>query len=97
MRIIAIAARHSAGTSKSRVCYIGKEANRWEEQSYIGIDPETEIAYGMAPEDRGPVMAEIKQAAGLHGPVAMAKAAGESPAAFERDRIGQQWRPLIGC
>ena len=62
----------------SGIAYIGKEANRWEEQSYLGIDPEMEIAYGMAPEDRGPVMAEIKQAAGLHGPVAMAKAAGVS-------------------
>src|ERR1700730_4008668 len=29
------------------VRYIGKEANRWEEQFYVGYDPETQIEYGM--------------------------------------------------
>jgi hypothetical protein len=27
---------------------IGKEANRWEEQFYLGADPETQIGYGVA-------------------------------------------------
>lgn len=60
------------------IVYIGKEANRLEEQSYLGIDPDMEIAYGMAREDRELMMAEIRQAVERHGPVAVAKAAGVS-------------------
>jgi len=32
------------------VRYIGKEANRWEEQFYLGYDPETQIEYDGGPE-----------------------------------------------
>lgn len=31
--------------------HIGKEANRWEEQFYLGQDPEAQISYGMSPDD----------------------------------------------
>lgn len=30
--------------------YIGKEANRWEEQLYLGENPEAQIEYGVSPE-----------------------------------------------
>jgi hypothetical protein len=30
----------------AEVWRIGKEANRWEEQFYLGYDPETQIEYG---------------------------------------------------
>lgn len=59
----------------STVVYIGKEGNRWEEQSYLGIDPGAEIAYGMAPEDRKGELAQIKQAADRFGSSALARAA----------------------
>jgi hypothetical protein len=35
----------------SCVEYIGKEANRWEEQYYLGKDPEAQIVYGSSPEE----------------------------------------------
>jgi hypothetical protein len=31
--------------------HIGKEANRWEEQFYLGFNEEEQIEYGVAPED----------------------------------------------
>ena len=46
-----------AGTTSRRhiqvaaVNHIGKEANRWEEQFYLGQDPEAQITYGMSPHD----------------------------------------------
>jgi hypothetical protein len=33
------------------VRHFGKEANRWEEQFYLGLDPDAQIEYGPAPED----------------------------------------------
>jgi hypothetical protein len=59
----------------SAVVYIGKEANRWEEQSYIGIDPEAEVTYGRASSDRKRELAQIKQAAACFGPTALARSA----------------------
>lgn len=31
--------------------HIGKEANHWEEQFYLGFDEEKQIEYGVAPEE----------------------------------------------
>jgi hypothetical protein len=42
--------RHIQATS---ITYIGKEANRWEEQFFVGLDEEAVISYGSAPERRG--------------------------------------------
>jgi DNA invertase Pin-like site-specific DNA recombinase len=33
------------------VHHIGKEANRWEEQFYLGFDEEEQIEYGVTPEE----------------------------------------------
>ncbi len=30
---------------------IGKEANRWEEQFYLGLDPEAQVEYGLTPDE----------------------------------------------
>ena len=47
------------------ILHIGKEANRWEEQFYLGADPEAQIIYGTPPEDderlRGSVLKGIRQ------------------------------------
>ncbi len=32
--------------------YIGKEADRWEEDSHFGADEDATIAYGLSPKDR---------------------------------------------
>jgi hypothetical protein len=55
--------------------YIGKEANRWEEQSYLGIDPEAELIYGSAPKERQVELARVTASAKRHGLTKLAKAA----------------------
>ena len=46
--------------------HIGKEANRWEEQFYLGADEEAQIDYGLAPEEIKKTLsglrAEVRQA-----------------------------------
>jgi hypothetical protein len=44
------------------VVQIGKEANRWEEQFYLGEDPEAQIEYGAAPEDTQRVLGSVLRA-----------------------------------
>ena len=41
---------------------IGKEANRWEEQVYLGENPEAQIVYGTAPEDQAHFRERVKAA-----------------------------------
>jgi hypothetical protein len=60
------------------IAYIGKEANRWEEQSYLGADPEAEIVYGAAKRDHAEFAVDLKTAIERFGSVAIAKAAGVS-------------------
>ena len=60
------------------VVYIGKEANRWEEQSYLGIDPEAAIIYGAAERDHAEFVVDLNTAIDRFGSVAIAKAAGVS-------------------
>jgi hypothetical protein len=40
---------------------IGKEADRWEEQFYLGADEGAEIDYGLTPEDIRKTMENIRQ------------------------------------
>ena len=41
---------------------IGKEANRWEEQFFLGLDPEAQNEYGLAIADRERLLAAIREA-----------------------------------
>lgn len=59
----------------SAIAYIGKEANRWEEQSYLGVDPEAEIAYGTGGNDRKSDLEKITRAAERFGVSALSRAA----------------------
>ncbi len=58
--------------------HIGKEANRWEEQLYLGEDPETQIVYGAAPEDRERLRGNVLRAGRRFEQRALAEAAGVS-------------------
>ncbi len=49
------------------VQYIGKEANKWEEQFYIGLDPEAQLEYGICPERKNEMMQYIMQGVKMHG------------------------------
>lgn len=50
-----------------RINYIGKEAHRWEEQMYLGFNPEAQIEYGAGPEGRQKLFNEIGKAAKTYG------------------------------
>lgn len=40
---------------------IGKEANRWEEQFYLGANPETQIKYGSGERDIGAYAVRVRK------------------------------------
>lgn len=62
----------------SGVRYIGKEANRWEEQFYLGYDPETQIEYDMGDDGAEQFRTRIREAAAKFGQRRLAAAAGIS-------------------
>jgi hypothetical protein len=46
--------------------YIGKEANRWEEQYHLGLDSEAQTDYGLSPEGRERVLEAARRVADTH-------------------------------
>jgi hypothetical protein len=58
--------------------YIGKEANRWEEQFYLGYDPETQIEYEAGKDGAEQLRATFCEAASRFGQRRFAAAAGVS-------------------
>jgi hypothetical protein len=42
--------------------HIGKETNRWEEQSHLGRDDEAQINYGLSHDDSAPMLHSVQQA-----------------------------------
>jgi hypothetical protein len=62
--------RHIVATA---VEHIGKEANRWEEQFYVGLDHEAQTDYGLAPEDSERVLSTLRVACDQLGQRAVAK------------------------
>ncbi len=60
------------------VVYIGKEANRWEEQLYTGEDLEAQVVYGMSPRDEARLRDEVLRSCEPYGVREIARAAGRS-------------------
>jgi hypothetical protein len=60
------------------VAYVGKEAHRWEEQSFVGLDPEAQIDYGVTPQDRKRVIAKVRKSADTYGQRKLAAASSVS-------------------
>ena len=58
--------------------YIGKEANRWEEQFFLGETPDAQIEYGTSPTARKSILKVIARAARKFGKSALAATAGLS-------------------
>jgi DNA-binding phage protein len=58
--------------------YIGKEANRWEEQFYLGELTEAQIDYGMSAPERRRVVNLVARAAKRFDQTALAETAGIS-------------------
>lgn len=63
--------RHIVATA---VEHIGKEANRWEEQFFVGLDHEAQTEYGLAPEDAKRMLDGLRVACDRLGQRAVAKA-----------------------
>lgn len=49
------------------VQYIGKEANRWEDQAYLGEIPDAQINYGVDPGGAAALVKILKESADRHG------------------------------
>ena len=64
--------------------HIGKEANRWEEQFFLGLDPEAEIMYGSAPDGRSAMVEELRRAKALVGERKLTDAIGISRGTLKR-------------
>ncbi len=64
--------RHIVATA---IEYIGKEANRWEEQFYLGLESEAQTEYGTAPEDHKRILDVVRRAGEKFGQRVLAKAA----------------------
>ncbi len=54
--------------------HVGKEANRWEEQFYVGLDHNAQTEYGIAPEDTERILNSLRVACERLGQRAVAKA-----------------------
>ena len=60
------------------VVHIGKEANRWEEQLYLGEDPEAQIDYGTSPKAKDRLRGSVLELSRPFTAAALARAAGLS-------------------
>lgn len=70
-------------TERRHICvagihHIGKEANRWEEQFYLGYDPETQIEYGTDESGTASIRERVCRAARKYGQRRLADMAGVS-------------------
>lgn len=69
--------------------YIGKEANKWEEQSLLGADPDAQIEYGVNPDDKNRMLQRVWDAITAHGAKAVAQASRLSPRHVRKVLHGQ--------
>ena len=84
------------------VHHIGKEANRWEEQFYLGFDEAEQIEYGVAPEELEKAIETLKvkiQEAGqreMRGKVGISRANG-SPRYARQKRTKEYFCKIVGA
>ena len=69
--------------------HIGKEANKWEEQFYTGMDDEAQIEYGISPDDRNAMLQAVLDAISKHGNKAIATASRTSSRHVLKIQCGQ--------
>jgi transcriptional regulator with XRE-family HTH domain len=70
--------------------YIGKEANRWEEQFHLGLDLEAQTEYGLSPEGRGRLIESAKQISYRYGQRKLAAEAGMSLSELSAVLLGKR-------
>jgi transcriptional regulator with XRE-family HTH domain len=55
--------------------HIGKEAHRWDEQFFLGHDPEARLEYGMTRPDSRKLLTNLRRAVKIHGETVVAQTA----------------------
>ena len=55
--------------------HIGKEANKWHEQSFTGFDPDAQLEYGISAEQKDEILKSVLQAVTIYGAKNVALAA----------------------
>jgi hypothetical protein len=76
--------------------YIGKEANRWEEQVFLGELPEAQISYGVDPKGALKLIGVLRQAAKIYGYVArLARVADVDRKTADRVIKGETKKPAL--
>jgi uncharacterized protein YggE len=70
--------------------YIGKEANRWEEQLHLGLDLEAQTEYGLSPDGQEHVVEAARWVADTHGQHQLAAAAGVSLSELSTVLLGKR-------
>jgi hypothetical protein len=87
------------GTTRRRQVYvatvrnIGKEANEWEAQFYLGFDEEEQVDYGLAPKSSHSLSRGMRVAVKRLGQRAVARESGVSRRTIERLMKGETVRP----
>jgi transcriptional regulator with XRE-family HTH domain len=69
--------------------YIGKEANRWEEQLHLGLDLEAQTEYGVTPSDHERILKLVRHAGERFGQRKLARASNTSLSVVSAILIGK--------
>ncbi|MGO4705785.1 hypothetical protein AB4072_08415 [Microvirga sp. 2MCAF38] len=62
----------------SSIEHIGKEANRWEQQFYLGLDQSAQLEYGSSPQENANLVKRLKEASAQIGQRALSAELGVS-------------------
>jgi hypothetical protein len=74
--------------------HIGKEANHWEEQHYLGFDEEEQIDYGMAPRGPAQIAETVRHVSPLVGQRDLAERLGMSRETLAKILRGEETRTV---
>ena len=101
MPAVLIVAQQDVGTTSRRhifsqsLDYIGKEANRWEEQYHLGAYRDALVEYGTSYDRRKTILRVVVNATGRFGYRKLAKAASMSPRKLS-DIVRGRWDCAVG-
>jgi predicted transcriptional regulator len=69
--------------------HIGKEANKWEEQHFLGTNPEEQLEYGITPEQKEEQLKTVLKAIKIYGTKPMADIAKISARQIQNIKTGK--------
>lgn len=77
------------------VLHIGKEANRWEEQFFLGFDPEAQTLYGLSDTAYAALRDEVLRGCEPFGVMEIARAVGLKNHSVVSDFVHDKTRPDV--